>query len=198
MSPAAASKHTHYRTLLRRRDNLQGFNRGGSNDRSLFVFLPDGCSTGTHFWCLWPLVGRLDLLHRADGSILVCRTVRELPNPSRSRSDKPSRAVPWSTRAVILLALTINLLPAGERLTSRSCESSVQVALGEGQLWAAWLMVPHVAPIIVPEVWSACQRVPDGSARSALARASIRPAWRYTMAGLGFAIVPQGPPSDRS
>jgi len=64
------------------------------------------------------------------------------PKPTRPREPRaevPSRTLPWSARAVILLAFAIQLGSVGDRLTPTAVRPVDCLTLCDGQLLALWL-----------------------------------------------------------
>lgn len=104
------------------------------------------------------------------------------------------RALPWSTRAVILLAFAIQLGSIGERAGQGAARPSDCLRMCDGQLLTIWLDdAPYRAAAgAVSSVWSVTV---VGAEAHTPARASTLPA-RSPLAQVSSAILPMPPPAS--
>lgn len=73
--------------------------------------------------------------------------------PRQPRGETASRTLPWSTRAVILLAFAIQLGSVGDRLTAPAFRPVDCLTLCDGRLLALWMdEAPAERPVAIAAV----------------------------------------------
>jgi len=92
-----------------------------------------------------------------------------------------------------MLALAINLVPAGERFTARQQDPTEQMMLREGGFMAAWLIAPGAVEQVVPDVWLDSIGADQSLVGDTFETDSVVH-WEPLILRLGFVVVPQGPP----
>ncbi len=113
--------------------------------------------------------------------------------PKTTRGEAVSRAVPWSTRAVILLAFAIQLGPASARLDSSTARPIDSLTLCDGHLLPLWF-AERVATETADSEAIALTRL-EGEA-SIPPRATTEYAQRgVALDQVGWAILPMPPPA---
>lgn len=116
-----------------------------------------------------------------------------LPNTVQTPGPGAARALPWSTRAVILLAFAIQLGSLGERLGHPGSRPGESLRLCDGQLLALWLdeSAPRQARVAAPAGWA---REPAGEPRAGSAGADD--AWSPPgLDQVSAAVLPIPPPA---
>jgi hypothetical protein len=109
-----------------------------------------------------------------------------------THAESVARAAPWSTRAVILIAFAIQLMPVSERSSLGQTRPADRLMVIDGRLAAIWITegAAHAAAAAVTTAWAGApvSPAPGPGPRDA---APLRPVLRDWA---GCALLPMPPP----
>ncbi|HZW08633.1 MAG TPA: hypothetical protein VFF69_01900 [Phycisphaerales bacterium] len=112
--------------------------------------------------------------------------------PKRTTPAESARTAPWSTRAVILIAFAIQLMPVSERLTPGPSRQADRLMAIDGRLAAIWMAegAAHAAPAAgAPGLLEGLAASERGAAPPGTA-----PALPRRLERVGCALLPIPPP----